>query len=118
MTREQVLGKALKTVAQRLGLSEAQIAAILGDAPFSFDDLDEEKKGSQLDENSQKTVVSLIQIYEALIGLTGNDQDARQWLHQPNKYFGMPPLEKMLQLQGVDQVLSYLHMHSEGQRFS
>src|ERR1700742_306420 len=92
---ELVVAKAALSAAQRLGLRDRQLAAIIGSSEASVSRL---RSGRGLDPASKEGELALlfIRLYRALDALVGGDDAAaRQWLHAANTHVNGVPAERI-----------------------
>lgn len=106
---EQVLAKAVLRAADRLGLSRADLAPILGTSQASLSRLASGRRG--LDPHSKEGELGLyvVRIFRSLDALVGGDEiAARAWLHAPNTHLGGVPAERLESVEGLVHVAEYL----------
>lgn len=99
----EVLAEALLAVGNRLGLSDADIAAItMRPIDSLFHPLDPTSKSGQ-------PALLLIRIYQALHSLTGGDPRLMlHWLCTGNRHTGGVPSKQIRDPEGIVVVASYL----------
>lgn len=104
-----VLTKAALRAADRLGLSGRQLADIVG---VSEATVSRWKRGESLLEPGSKPfelAALLVRTFRSLDAITGGDEAvARQWLAAPNTALAARPIERMMQVQGLVDVATYL----------
>lgn len=104
-----VLTKAALRAADRLGLSGRQLAGIVG---VSEATVSRWKRGDSLLESGSKPfelAALLVRTFRSLDAITGGDEAvARRWLTSPNTALAARPVERMMQLQGLVDVATYL----------
>ncbi|UXU75921.1 MULTISPECIES: antitoxin Xre/MbcA/ParS toxin-binding domain-containing protein [unclassified Paracoccus (in: a-proteobacteria)] len=104
-----VLTKAALRAAQRLGLSGRQLAEIIG---VSEATVSRWRRGDSLLEPGSKSfemAALLVRCFRSLDAITGGDEFvARRWLVEPNTALGARPVERMMQVQGLVDVTTYL----------
>ena len=104
-----VLTKAALRAAQRLGLSGRQLAEIIG---VSGATVSRWRRGDSLLEPGSKSfemAALLVRCFRSLDAITGGDEAvARRWLVEPNTALGARPVERMMQVQGLVDVTTYL----------
>lgn len=104
-----VLTKAALRAADRLGLSGRQLAGIVG---VSEATVSRWKRGDSLLESGSKPfelAALLVRTFRSLDAITGGDEAvARRWLASPNTALAARPVERMMQLQGLVDVATYL----------
>lgn len=104
-----VLTKAALRAAERLGLSGRQLADIVG---VSEATVSRWKRGESLLEPGSKPfelAALLVRTFRSLDAITGGDEAvARRWLAVPNTALAARPVERMMQVQGLVDVTTYL----------
>ena len=99
-----VLATALVNAGRELGLSQADLGAIVGRdrTAFSRSGIDPETKSGEL-------ALLVIRCYRALFVLVGGDGAAmRHWMQTENLHTGGVPAEQLHSVQGLVRVLEYL----------
>ena len=102
-----VLTRALLRAAERLGLSQRDLAAVLGVSPSTLSrlprrPLDPRRKEGEL-------AILFVRLYRSLDALLGGDTGkARRWLHAPNHHLGGAPAELVRTVTGLVHVIEYL----------
>lgn len=104
-----VVTKAVARVAERLGLTNRELARILGLSEASVSRL---RRGTfRLDPGSKafELALLLVRLFRALDAITGGEEPvARAWLRNPNTALGGVPLEMIASVGGLVDVLAYL----------
>lgn len=104
-----VLTKAALRAADRLGLSGRQLAEIVG---VSEATVSRWRRGESLLEPGSKPfelAALLVRCFRSLDAITGGDEAvARKWLAAPNTALAARPVERMMQVQGLVDVATYL----------
>jgi len=103
-----VLSKATLSAAERLGLRSRQLARILGSSEASISRL---QRGRDLEPSSKEGELALLflRLFRSLDALMGGDDDkARDWLTAPNRQFGVAPVERIMTVEGLVDVVQYL----------
>ncbi|KPQ20682.1 MAG: helix-turn-helix protein, partial [Halomonas sp. HL-93] len=106
-TPEGVLAKAVLRAAEQLGLSQSDLAAVLGVHRTTITQL---KKSLTLDPNSKQGELALllIRLARALFTLTGGDQVwIQHFMRTPNRVTGGIPAEQVTRLEGLFAVLRF-----------
>jgi hypothetical protein len=100
---KSVLSKALLNAGRRLGLSQAEVGAIVGkDRSSLARGLDPRSKSGEL-------ALLLIRAYRSLFVLVGGEpQDLSHWMHTLNRDLGGVPAEQIHSVQGLTRVVEYL----------
>jgi hypothetical protein len=99
-----VLAKALVNAGRDLGLTQAQVGAIVGRdrTALSRAAIDPTSKSGEL-------ALLLIRAYRALFVLVGGDVvQMRHWMHTANHHLEGTPAELMSRVQGLLRVVEYL----------
>jgi hypothetical protein len=103
-----VLTKAVRSAAERLGLRNRQLAAILGTSEASVSRL---SGGRTIDPASKEGELALLllRVYRSLDALVGGDEaKARAWLEAENVHLGGVPRERIQGVEGLVDVVQYL----------
>ena len=103
-----VLSKAVARAAERMGISRAALAKILGvSAPTVTRLYNGEYK---LDERRKEWELALllVRVFRSLDSIVGNEQTARQWLNSQNRGLNGRPVELIRQTEGLVRVVHYL----------
>ena len=104
-----VLTKATVNAADRLGLSARVLAAVLGVSEATVSRM---KRQDFLLERGSKPfelAVLLIRLFRALDSIVGADETvARAWLRNANTALGAKPVDKIVSIAGLTDVLAYL----------
>src|SRR6478609_7400277 len=103
-----VLTKATLAAAERLGLRNRQLAAVIGSSEASVSRL---RSGRALEPESKEGELALLflRLYRSLDALVGGDDaKARLWLHAANDHLGGVPDERIRTVEGLVDVVQYL----------
>jgi hypothetical protein len=103
-----VLTKAVRAAAQRLGVRNRELAAILGASEASISRLSGERTvrpGSREGELAA-LFIRLFRSLDALVG--GDDEKARSWFHAANVHLGGVPAARVRTIEGLVDVVHYL----------
>ena len=103
-----VLAKATLAAAERLGLRQRHLAAIIGSSEASVSRL---QNGRGLDPDSKEGELALmfVRLYRSLDALIGGDDvKARAWLIAVNDHLGGVPAERIRTVEGLVDVVQYL----------
>lgn len=100
----QVLGKAAARAADALGLTQTQLASVIGrDRSSLF------RAGIDPDSKPGELALLLVRIYRSLaVLLDGNGDQIRQWMETENSHTGGTPVEQLHSVAGLVTVVSYL----------
>jgi len=105
---EAVLTKATLGAAERLGLRNRQLSAVIGSSEASVSRL---RSGRGLDPASKEGELALLflRLYRSLDALVGGDDaKARAWLHAANHHLGGVPADRIRTVEGLVDVVQYL----------
>jgi transcriptional regulator with XRE-family HTH domain len=107
--RASILTKATLRAAERLGLTGRQLADIVGVSEATVSRL---KRGEASLEDGSKPfqlATLLVRAFRSLDAITGGDEAvARAWLTAPNTALSARPVERMVTVQGLVDVTTYL----------
>ena len=103
-----VVAKAALAAAERLGLSNRHLAAVIGLSEASVSRM---QRGRRVDPGSKEGELALMlarlfRSLDALVG--GDDTKARAWLHAMNDHLGGVPAERIRTVEGLVDVVQYL----------
>jgi uncharacterized protein (DUF2384 family) len=103
-----VLTKAVARAAERLGISRASLARILGVSPPTVTRLYNGEY--KLDERRKEWEFALlfVRVFRSLDSIVGNEQTARQWLNSENRGLNGRPVDLIRQTEGLVRVVHYL----------
>ncbi len=102
--RASVLAEALANAGRQLGMSQAELGAVIGRdrTAISRGRIDPASKAGEL-------ALLLIRCYRALYVLVGgNPGQMRHWMQTENLHTGGVPAEQVKSVQGLTRVLEYL----------
>ena len=103
-----VLTRAVARAAERLGLSRALLARVLGVSPPTVTRL--YNGAYTLDERRKEWEFALlfVRVFRSLDSIVGNEQTARQWLNSENRALNGRPIDLIRQTEGLVRVVHYL----------
>lgn len=103
-----VLTKAVVRAAERLGVSKALLARILGVSPPTVTRL--YGGGYRLDERRKEWEFALlfVRVFRSLDSIVGTEQAARSWLLSENRALNGRPIDLIRQTEGLVRVVHYL----------
>ena len=103
-----VLAKAVLSAAERLGLRNRQLAAVIGSSEASVSRLSY-GRGLEPDTKEGELALLFLRLYRSLDALVGGDDaKAREWLHADNDHVGGTPAERIRTVEGLVDVVQYL----------
>ena len=96
-----------------LGVSQAQLARIIGIDPSTLSRRVRSRKGLDTRSKEYEAALLWIRLFRSLDAIVGShDASARAWLTSPNLAFaGQRPRELIDQTEGLVRVLQYLDAH-------
>ena len=96
-------------VAEALGLSQAEVASILGSSPASVSRTFGGARPIDPDSAEGRHALLLVRVFRSLDTLVGGDAEkARLWLRAANHHLGSAPLRLLASTQGLVHVAEYL----------
>src|SRR5712672_1219962 len=107
---EAVVAKALVRAARRLGLSQAEVAAVLGTSAASISRTFAGERPIAPDSAEGRHALLFLRLFRSLDTLVGGDEDkARRWLGAPNAHLGgHAPRSLIASTPGLLRVAEYL----------
>ena len=107
---EAVVAKALVRAAQRLGLSQADVASVLGTSAASVSRSFAGERPIPPDSAEGRHALVFLRLFRSLDTLVGGEEDkARRWLEAPNAHLGgQPPRALLASTPGLVRVAEYL----------
>lgn len=104
----EVLAKAARSAAASLGLRSRQLAQLIGSSEASISRLTK-SRGISPDSKEGELALLFVRAYRSLDALVGGDDaKARQWITAPNEHLGAVPIERMMTVEGLVDVVQYL----------
>lgn len=103
-----VLGRATLSAARRLGLTNRDLARILGTSDASVSRLDRDRH-LRLGSGEAAHAALFVRLFRSLDALTGGDEaKARAWLKAFNRHLGAVPAARIQSVEGLVDVVQYL----------
>ena len=106
-TRNAVVTKAVRRVAEALDVSQKDLSRILGVSEatvsrFAADNvIDVDRKEGEL-------ALLFVRMFRSLDALVGSEAKARAWFHSKNDHLGGVPAERVRKVEGLVHVTEYL----------
>ncbi len=103
-----VLSKAVARAAERLDISKALLAKVLGVSPPTISRL---YSGAYLLDPKRKEwdfALLFVRVFRSLDSIVGNEVTARQWLSSNNNSLNAKPIELIGKTEGLVRVVQYL----------
>jgi uncharacterized protein (DUF2384 family) len=107
---EAVVAKALVRAAQRLGVSQAELAEVLGTSAASVSRTFAGERPVVPDSAEGRHALLFLRVFRSLDALVGGDEEkARRWLEASNAHLGgQPPRALLASTPGLVRVAEYL----------
>jgi len=107
---DQVVAKALVRAAQRLELSQSEVAEVLGTSTASVSRTFAGDRPIAADSAEGRHALLLVRVFRSLDTLVGGDEEkARRWLGAPNAHLGgQAPRALLASTPGLVRVAEYL----------
>jgi len=102
------LTKAVRRAAERLQISKALLASILGVSPATITRL---YSGEYILDQKRKEwdfALLFVRAFRSLDSIVNNDETARVWLNNPNLALNARPIDLIKQTEGLVRVVQYL----------
>ncbi len=107
--RETVLTSATLRAAALLGLTDADVAQVIGVSGATVSRLRGRQRTISLGSKEAELALLLVRIYRSLDGILGEDREAmRAWFNEKNRHLGGTPRELIRRADGLVHVLEYL----------
>ena len=107
---EAVIAKALVRASRRLGLSQAEVAGVLGTSAASVSRTFGGERPIAPDSAEGRHALLFLRVFRSLDTLVGGDEEkARRWLEAPNAHLaGQAPRALLASTPGLVRVAEYL----------
>lgn len=103
-----VLTKAVTRAAERLGISRALLARILGVSPPTVTRLYSGKYKLDAGRKEWEFALLFVRVFRSLDSIVGDEHTARRWLTSENRALNGRPIELLRQTEGLVRVVHYL----------
>jgi len=104
-----VLTKAVTRAAALFGLSNRDLAAILGVSPSSLSRMARGDRTIDPESKEGELALLFLRVFRSLDALLGGDAEkCRQWLHAHNRHLAGVPADLLYTAQGLVRVTDYL----------
>ncbi|HEY6911796.1 MAG TPA: antitoxin Xre/MbcA/ParS toxin-binding domain-containing protein [Myxococcales bacterium] len=104
-----ILARSLVRAAAALGLSQSELAAILGSSAASVSRTFAGDRPVDPASAEGRHALLFVRVFRSLDTLVGGDAEkARLWLRSPNRHLGAEPLRLLARTQGLVHVAEYL----------
>ncbi len=106
---EAVLSKAVVRAARLLGLTQREVAAVLGVSVATASRLFADKYRLSSERTKEWELARLfVRLFRALDALWGHDEAARRWLSSENLALAARPVDLIGSVEGLVRVVNYL----------
>lgn len=103
-----ILSKAVGRAAQRLGISRALLAQVLGVSAPTISRLYQGKYQLEPNRKEWEFALLLVRLFRSLDSIVGDEETARTWLNSPNLGLNERPIELIRNTEGLVRVVHYL----------
>jgi len=103
-----VLTKAVARAAERLDISRALLANILGVSPPTITRLYNGEYKLDARRKEWEFALLFVRVFRSLDSIVGSEQTARQWLRSENRGLNGRPVDLIRQTEGLVRVVHYL----------
>ena len=103
-----VLGKAVGRVAERLHISKAVLASILGVSPATITRFYHGEYLLAQNRKEWEFALLLVRVFRSLDSIVGDEATARKWLNSENRGLNGRPIELITSTEGLVRVVQYL----------
>lgn len=103
--RREVLTKAVLRAAEKLALSNTQLAGVLGVSPSTVSRMREAPLNKP---KSTELGLLFVRVYRSLIGVVDSDRAAAQWMNSHNRHLDGIPADLIQSVTGLFRTLEYL----------
>jgi len=109
ISENSVLTKATVNAAERLGLSARVLAAVIGVSEATVSRMKRQDFALERGTKPFELAVLFIRLFRALDSIVGADERvARAWLTNVNTVLSARPVDKIISISGLTDVLAYL----------
>jgi DNA-binding XRE family transcriptional regulator len=103
-----VLGKAVTRAADRLGISRALLAKVIGVSPSTVTRIYDGKYRLGRDRKEWEFALLFIRLFRSLDSIVGDEATAQKWLRSQNQGLNGRPIEMIAETEGLVRVVHYL----------
>lgn len=103
-----VLSKAFIRAGEGLGLDDTDLSAVLGEQVSTVLRLRHGHEPLELSTEARSRAMLLVQLYQSLLAVAGNEQNAKIWLSSKNRGLSGRPRDLIACQTGLKQVVEYL----------
>lgn len=103
-----VVAKAALSAAERLGLTNRHLAAVIGLSEASVSRM-QNGRGVEPESKEGELALMFVRLFRSLDALMGGDDtNARVWMHAMNDHLGGTPADRIRTVEGLVDVVQYL----------
>lgn len=103
-----VLRKAFIRAGEALSLDDTELSAVLGEQAYTMLRLRYDHELLQPGTEAWSRALLFVQLYQSLLGVAGNEQNAKIWLSSENRGLSDRPRDLIVCRTGLEQVVQYL----------
>ena len=107
-TANAVLGKAFIRAGEGLALDDTELSAVLGEQVSTMLPLRHGNELLQPGTEAWSQALLFVQLYQSLLAVAGNEQNAKIWLSSKNRGLSGRPRDLIACQAGLEQVVQYL----------
>lgn len=108
VSEASVLSRAVVRAASHLGLSNRELAAVLGLSPATISRMGGGRYTLRKAGKEWELGLLLVRLFRSLVSIVGSDDTARQWLRSANQALNGRPAELIAGAEGLVRVVRYL----------
>lgn len=105
------VSKATVRAADLLGMSQGELASVLGISRATASRLVAGKYQIDPPRKEWELALLLIRLFRSLVGIVGPGDEAKRWLRGPNQALGDAPANLIVTAEGLVRVVHYLDAH-------
>ncbi|MFG6206085.1 antitoxin Xre/MbcA/ParS toxin-binding domain-containing protein [Pseudomonas retamae] len=103
-----VLSKAFIRAGESLGLDDTDLSAVLGEQVSTVLRLRNGHEQLKPSTEAWSQAMLMVELYQSLLAVAGNEQNAKVWLNSKNRGLGGRPRDLIARKTGLEQVVEYL----------
>ncbi|WP_366554904.1 antitoxin Xre/MbcA/ParS toxin-binding domain-containing protein [Aquibaculum sediminis] len=106
--RSRVISQAVVRAAERLGLSNALLARVIGVSDATASRLRADSYRLSKGSKPYELAVLLLRLFRSLNAILNDDEAMRSWMRSPNLALGNKPIEMIGSVMGLVSVINYV----------
>lgn len=108
LAEDAVVTKAVLRAAEHLGVSQRDLARILGISEATVSRLSSGRVALDVDRKEGELALLFVRVFRSLDALVGDPAKARSWFHAKNTHLGGVPADRARTVEGLVHVAEYL----------